>query len=57
MYPEAKSAGRWLRHGWHVPVAYVAAYFVMLGVVKWHPQFIRPAAVPAGSEQSAHPGH
>jgi Na+/H+ antiporter NhaD/arsenite permease-like protein len=57
MFPEAKSAGRWLRHGWHVPVAYVAAYFVMLGVVKWHPQFIRPAAVPAGSEQSAHPGH
>ena len=57
MFPEAKSAGRWLRHGWHVPVAYVAAYFVMLGVVKWHPQFIRPAVVPAGSEQSAHPGH
>ena len=23
MYPEAKSVGRWLRHGWHVALAYV----------------------------------
>ena len=26
MYPEAKSAGRWLRHGWHVAVAYVVGF-------------------------------
>ena len=24
MYPEAKSVGKWLRHGWHVALAYVA---------------------------------
>jgi len=37
MYPEAKSAGRWLLHGWHVSVAYVIAFFVMLWVLGWHP--------------------
>src|SRR5262245_25604827 len=30
MFPEAKSAGRWLLHGWHVTVAYVIGFFVML---------------------------
>ena len=37
MYPEAKSVGAWLRHGWYVAVAYVIGFFVMLGVVSWHP--------------------
>jgi Na+/H+ antiporter NhaD/arsenite permease-like protein len=37
MYPEAKSAGLWLRHGWHVAVAYVIGFFVMLAVLGWHP--------------------
>jgi Na+/H+ antiporter NhaD/arsenite permease-like protein len=37
MYPEAKSVGRWLRHGWHVAVAYVIGFFVMLAILGWHP--------------------
>jgi Na+/H+ antiporter NhaD/arsenite permease-like protein len=37
MYPEAKSAGLWLRHGWHVALAYVIGFFVMLAVLGWHP--------------------
>ena len=37
MYPEAKSAGRWLIGGWHVTVAYVVGFFVMLAVIGWHP--------------------
>ncbi len=37
MYPEAKSVGLWLRHGWHVAVAYVIGFFVMLTVLGWHP--------------------
>jgi Na+/H+ antiporter NhaD/arsenite permease-like protein len=37
MYPEAKSAGRWLLEGWHVAVAYVAGFFVMLALLGWHP--------------------
>jgi Na+/H+ antiporter NhaD/arsenite permease-like protein len=36
-YPEAKSAGLWLRHGWHVAVAYVVGFFVMLALIGWHP--------------------
>jgi Na+/H+ antiporter NhaD/arsenite permease-like protein len=35
MYPEAKSVGRWLRHGWHVAIAYVFGFFVMLAIVGW----------------------
>jgi Na+/H+ antiporter NhaD/arsenite permease-like protein len=37
MYPEAKSVGRWVRHGWPVAVAYVVGFFVMLAVLGWHP--------------------
>ena len=35
MYPEAKSVGRWLRHGWHVALAYVVGFFVMLAILGW----------------------
>ncbi len=37
MYPEAKSVGRWLRHGWHVALAYVVGFFVMLAILGWNP--------------------
>ena len=37
MYPEAKSAVQWLKHGWHVAVAYVVGFMVMLVVLGWHP--------------------
>lgn len=37
MYPEAKSVGLWLRHGWHVALAYVIGFFVMLTILGWHP--------------------
>jgi Na+/H+ antiporter NhaD/arsenite permease-like protein len=37
MYPEAKSVGRWLKHGWHVALAYVLGFFVLMLVMGWHP--------------------
>jgi Na+/H+ antiporter NhaD/arsenite permease-like protein len=37
LYPEARSVGLWLRHGWHVAIAYVIGFFVMLAVLGWHP--------------------
>ncbi len=37
MYPEAKSVGRWLTQGWHVTVAYVVGFFIMLWAVGWQP--------------------
>lgn len=37
MYPEAKSVGRWVRHGWPIAIAYVVGFFVMLAIIGWHP--------------------
>lgn len=37
MYPEAKSTVNYIRNGWHVTLAYLISFFVMLGVVGWHP--------------------
>ncbi len=36
-YPEAKSVGLWLRHGWHVALAYVIGFFVLLWTLGWDP--------------------
>jgi Na+/H+ antiporter NhaD/arsenite permease-like protein len=49
MYPEAKSVGAWLKGGWHVAVAYVIGFFVLLAVLGWHPDkpHQRPAAAAA----------
>jgi Na+/H+ antiporter NhaD/arsenite permease-like protein len=37
LFPEARSVGLWLRHGWHVALAYVIGFFVLLAVLGWHP--------------------
>lgn len=37
IFPEARSVGGWLRRGWHVAVAYVLGFFVMLWTLGWHP--------------------
>ncbi|MEP6702141.1 MAG: citrate transporter [Betaproteobacteria bacterium] len=37
MYPDAKNVFAWVKAGWHVAVAYVIAFFVMLLVIQWHP--------------------
>lgn len=37
MYPQAKNTVNYIRSGWHVALAYVVGFFVMLGVVGWHP--------------------
>lgn len=52
MYPEARSVGLWLRHGWFVPVAYVVGFFVMLGLMGWEPHE-RHKPAPAGTSISA----
>lgn len=52
MYPEARSVGLWLRHGWHVAIAYVIGFFVMLGIMGWEPHE-RHKPAPAGSAISA----
>jgi Na+/H+ antiporter NhaD/arsenite permease-like protein len=37
LFPEARSVGKWLRHGWYVALAYVVGFFGMLAVWNWHP--------------------
>src|SRR5712672_111 len=59
MFPESRSVGRWLYHGWHVSIAYVLGFFTLLIVMGWHPNpphksgaaAINPpaATAPAGS--------
>ncbi|MCE2949271.1 MAG: citrate transporter [bacterium] len=36
-FPQARSVAAWLRHGWHVPLGYVAGFVAMLLVMGWHP--------------------
>ncbi|MFO1313290.1 MAG: citrate transporter [Burkholderiales bacterium] len=36
-FPEARSVGAWLRAGWHVAVAYVVGFAVLLLTLGWHP--------------------
>src|SRR5690606_28967898 len=45
LYPEARSVGAWLRHGWFVVVAYVVGFFVMLALWGWHPSENRSRSV------------
>ena len=57
LFPEARSVGLWLRHGWYIAVAYVVGFFVLLAVMGWHPNERHkplPGAVPAtqGAVQS-----
>ena len=51
MYPEAKSVGQWLRHGWHVALAYVVGFAVMAAVLGWHPE--APHRTTANAESNA----
>ena len=36
-FPEARDVGKWLRHGWHIALAYVVGFFVLLAVHGWEP--------------------
>ncbi len=44
MFPEGRSVGGWLRHGWHIALAYVLGFFILLAVLGWHPEPLHRAA-------------
>ena len=50
-FPQAKSVGLWLRHGWHVALAYVVGYAILFAIMGWHPQAKRDK-VPVRAERS-----
>ncbi|MFM2306129.1 MAG: hypothetical protein RLZZ367_798, partial [Bacteroidota bacterium] len=37
IYPEAKSVKNWLFNGWHVVLAYVVSFFILLATLGWSP--------------------
>jgi Na+/H+ antiporter NhaD/arsenite permease-like protein len=47
IFPQAKSVGGWLRHGWPVVVAYALSFFIMLGLWGWHPHPPHQGQAPA----------
>jgi len=49
MYPQARSVGRWLRDGWHVTLAYIVGFAVMLALVPWLPG-VTKAGAPAAHQ-------
>jgi Na+/H+ antiporter NhaD/arsenite permease-like protein len=38
MYPEARSAWRWLKEAWYIPIAYVAGFAVQMLLLGWVPE-------------------
>jgi Na+/H+ antiporter NhaD/arsenite permease-like protein len=38
LIPEARSTVRWLKEGWLIAVAYVAGFFLLLGLLGWNPE-------------------
>jgi Na+/H+ antiporter NhaD/arsenite permease-like protein len=37
IYPEAKNTSAYFKSGWHVALAYVVGFFIMMGVMGWNP--------------------
>jgi Na+/H+ antiporter NhaD/arsenite permease-like protein len=52
VFPEARSVARWLTHGWHVALAYVVGFAILLATLGWqpHPPHREPAAAPTAHE-------
>lgn len=45
MYPEARSVGRWIREGWHVVLAYLIGFGLIMAVMGWNPETPRNSRV------------
>lgn len=45
MYPQAKSTINYIKGGWHVTVAYIISFFIMLSIVGWHPHAPRKKGI------------
>jgi len=54
LYPEAKSVGNWLKHGWHVTLAFILGFAALQLGVGWHPHPPHKKA-PAAAHGEARP--
>jgi Na+/H+ antiporter NhaD/arsenite permease-like protein len=50
LYPEAKSVASWLKGGWHVVMAYVVSFAILIAVMGWHPHAPHKASLKANRE-------
>ncbi len=57
MYPEARSVVNWVRHGWHVILAYMAGFAVLMLILGWHPHADHKAKAEPQVTTVAHPHH
>lgn len=55
LFPQARSAFAWLRDGWHVILAYVLGFFIMLWLLGWHPTSRAHHTAPEPAAKVAHP--
>lgn len=49
-FPEGRNVIQWIKSGWHVIVAYIIGFFIMLGVSGWNPD-------PPHKESNQHTQH
>jgi hypothetical protein len=61
LFPEAKSVGQWLRHGWFIAVGYVVGFFALLLILGWHPhekhKEVSDGGTPPAAVQQLQPAH
>lgn len=50
LFPESRSVGAWIWHGWHVAVAYLLGFFALLAILGWQPGGTREA-LPRGTSR------
>lgn len=50
MYPEARSVGAWVKHGWFVIAAYIIGFAILMATFGWNPQPPHKEPVPMEQE-------
>lgn len=51
-FPEARSVGAYLRHGWHVILGYLAGFMALIFIMGWHPHTPHKKAVETEKHQT-----
>ena len=58
LFPEGRSTVAWLKGGWHVAMAYVIGFFIMLGTVGWNPHTPhKETSTPPSAAAQVEPSH
>ena len=49
LYPETRNTIKYIRSGWHIPVAYIVGFWMMILIIGWHPH--EPHKEPRSTEE------